>query len=207
MTHAHLKPTYAVTVPTPGEDAEKITHELMLAAARSGAELNYHASHALYYLQNHLGRKGPDLQHALCLLAALEGVRAPLLCEFTQPAERVLALAAPDAARLFVGRWANIRPSGRATDLGYRSAQQLIRWLRNACHNKCLEADLLGAPLSDINGPGKPPRIMISGLSNERSAPDHAPFRPAPGCDRLGGARLHGRNHARRYGQGGSTFP
>lgn len=103
MTHAQLKPAYVVTAPTPGEDADKITHELMLAATQSGAELNYHASHALYYLQNRLGSKGPDLQRALCLLAALDGVRAPLLCEFTQPAERVLALAALDAARLFVG--------------------------------------------------------------------------------------------------------
>lgn len=155
MTNAQLKPAYVVTAPTPSEDAEKITHELMLAATQSGAELNYHASHALYYLQNRLGSKGPDLQRALCLLAALDGVRAPLLCEFTRPAERVLALAALDAARLFVGRWANIRPCGRATDPGYRNAQQLIRWLRNASHNKCLEADLLGAPLSDIGGAGK----------------------------------------------------
>lgn len=124
---------------TPDERARMIIGFLQRAAA--GDNTAYYVSHALCSLDLHYERGRISKEWALQIIGALALVNSPVLAMFPDPAQRNLASRGISGAVHMAALWGKL-DRGPRPDIADHVAPIIARWLRNACHNICIEGDL-----------------------------------------------------------------
>ncbi|WP_304618682.1 hypothetical protein [Paracoccus sediminilitoris] len=116
---------------------------LDLEQAAAGADPAFYAARALGSL-DHAAYTGPiSMPSAQRIKSAIDAVRPRLLALGDEPEHYVFVLAALEAARTRVDRWAHPAPP-RLRDPSSGVAADLVRWLAKSCDMACCFLEVTG---------------------------------------------------------------